>query len=181
MHMVSQLGRSIARSTDWKHPTLGWGPVDWWSTVGCGRSTGTVDRCARWRAHGQPTRPVVRAVDWLKAPHSRVGAGRPGGWPLAVPVDRRYNGYKYDRCASRPSGRPEGHFCPFQTANGQILERLYICLLLSCFQQVFRRENFPSLQVFYSKVFKKFLCQKDLSLFIFKGWKIQRKIEYLGY
>ena len=28
-----------------------------------GRSTGPVDRCARERAHGQPTRLVDRAVD----------------------------------------------------------------------------------------------------------------------
>jgi len=39
------------------------------------RSTVTVDRCAREVHKGQPTRPVDRAVDQLKAPHSRVGAG----------------------------------------------------------------------------------------------------------
>ena len=42
-----------------------------------GRSTGPVDRCARKREHGQPKRPVDRAVDRLKAPNSRVVAGRP--------------------------------------------------------------------------------------------------------
>ena len=61
--------------TDWRSTE----PVDRIS----GRSIGTVDRCARGRAHGQPTRPVDRAVDRLKAPHSRVGAGRPGGRPEA--------------------------------------------------------------------------------------------------
>ena len=58
-----------------------------------GRSTGTVDRCARDVHKGQPIRSIDRAVGRLKAPHSRVGAGRPGGdrwlWP------------------SRPGVRPE--------------------------------------------------------------------------
>ena len=35
--------------------------------------------------------------------------------------------------------------------------------------------------MFNNKFLKEFLCQKDLSLFVFKGWKNQRKIEYLGY
>ena len=42
-----------------------------------GRSTGTVDRCARDVHKGLPIRPVDRVVDRLKAPHSRVGAGQP--------------------------------------------------------------------------------------------------------
>jgi len=46
-----------------------------------GRSTGPVDRYARERAHGQRKRPVDR----LKAPNSRVLAGRPGGQPQAWP------------------------------------------------------------------------------------------------
>ena len=55
----------------------------------------SVDRYARGRAHGQPTWLVDRTVDRLRAPHSRVGAGRPGGRPLAK--------------HGRPGGRPQAH------------------------------------------------------------------------
>ena len=69
----------------------------------------TVDRCA-WDVHkGQPIWPVDR----LKAPHSRVGAGWPAVDRWLWPVDWRHNGYKYDRCAGRSGGQPEGHFLAF--------------------------------------------------------------------
>ena len=63
----------------------------------------SVDRHGRpmctGRAQRLAIRPVDRAVDRLKAPHSRVGGGRPGGRPMAqrseiLPL------------ASRPGGRP---------------------------------------------------------------------------
>ena len=47
------------------------------------------------------------------------------------------------------AGRPEGQFCTFQTANGQIFERLYICLLFDLDFNIYL-EIFPSV----------FLCSK---------------------
>jgi len=42
------------------------------------------------------------------------------------------------------------------------------------------KRKFPIFQVFFSKSLKEFLWLKDLSLFVFKGWKNQRKRESLG-
>ena len=54
-----------------------------------GRSTRLVDRCARDVHKGQPSRPVNREVDRLKAPSSRVR-------PVDRAVDRRHNSQKSD-------------------------------------------------------------------------------------
>ena len=59
-------------------------PANWLVHICAHRSTGPVDRCARERAHGQPSQPVDRTIDRLKAPHSRVGVGRPDGRPMAL-------------------------------------------------------------------------------------------------
>ena len=47
VHMASLLGRSTARSTDWKHPTLGCWPVD--QAVDRRHNGQKYDRCANDR------------------------------------------------------------------------------------------------------------------------------------
>ena len=120
-------------------------------------------------------RSTARLIDWK---HPTLGC-----WPVdrAVdrwlwPVDRGHNGHKYDRCA----GRPEGHFWPFQTAKGQIFERIYICLLLSWFDQDFLRENFLSFKC-YQQEFKRVFVVKRSIFYLFSRVGIfQRKESLLG-
>ena len=66
-------------------------------------------------------------------------------------------------------------FYLFQTANGQIFERLYICLFLSWFVHDFSEQNFLSFLVFLQQDFKEFLGCKVLFLFVLKCWKIQKR------
>jgi len=139
------------------------------------RSTDVHRTCTQPRLVGRSTgRSTVQ-----RALLSGNGPGRPAESCCSlypVPVDRRHNGQKSDRWG----GRPEGQNCPFQLPAGRFILGLYILHFLSYFKQVFREQNFQSLQVFNSKFLKEFLGLKDHSLFVLKCWKIQRKREYLG-
>ena len=123
------------------------------------------------------------------------GPGRPGWSTNSIqsrstgPVDRRHNGQKSDRrhkgqksdrWAGRPGGRPEGQICPFQLPTGRFLWGYKYRPIWVDFQQVFREQFFPPLQVFNSKFSKEFLGLKDHSLFVFKGWKKSKKNRVFG-
>jgi len=115
---------------------------------------------------------VDRAVDRLKATHSRVGASRPGGQPEAQLSEI----WPLHRSTGRST---RGAFLPFPDyQRADFGEAIYMPSLELISPRLKRK--FLIFQVFFSKSLKEFLLLKDLSLFVLKGWKIQRKKEPLG-
>jgi len=113
----------------------------------------------------------------LKQPTLRCGQSTGRSTDRLGPVDWRHNGQKYDYCAGRPGGR---HFCPFQLPTSL----LFGAYIKWSFWAVFNK-NFKSLfshlyNCFCSKFLKNFCVKKIYLLFVFKGWKNQRKIVSLG-
>ena len=90
----SGLGWSTVRSTDWSHPTLGWGWSTGWSTV----SLGPVDRAVN-RAENNCFLDLARSIGQSTRGVNGHFFVR---WPIDRPVDRRA-------------------ILPLPAANGQIL------------------------------------------------------------
>ena len=92
--------------------------------------------------------------------------GRPGGRPVGSTVKNLTVG--------RSTGRAN---LPLSSANRQNFNGVINTPFELVFQQDFQELKFAFFLVFIHKFSKDFLSQKDLSSFVFKGWKNQRKIE----